>query len=535
VLFWPPVFNQVTDHSGRAAWIAAAILAVLFAAFQIQSSLYSGALSLPVTYDDVGYFNDALVRLEALHHNGGLAFIKGFWSNPPHAPLQTLLALIAFGLLGPHPWAADAMNAIPLTIILRLFLGFTIRALSTAVAIILTAALLAFPLLGLLIVEFRPDALCALLTATGAMTIAANPRWRAGDQKTVAVASALFVGALLAKPTLAPVTVVVFGVTAAATAFVQSRSKEETMRVVRMAALSGAIAALVVLPYYAAVSPRLYEYITVNAFGSQAAVWAKNAATPNPAAYYLTGPGGKAAIGTPWLAMAGALLVIAAPWWARNWRVTLSSAIAAGVAYAGVTAPSMKSPFIGLVVPAFLLCIAAILAALFVSKVPRRPGFAFALCMLVFALLSWRPVSLRLWGTTMPAVQTQHLKRIHMQTADILAAIPNIGQRKVYFPVIAQYLNQDNLEFEFRRRGLQPPSMPISYMIGDIQGQTQALAKSDLAIVFSDESALPLPWPPSAAIRQEINAAVAATGAFEEIGTVDAGPYMGRIVVLRRK
>lgn len=531
----PPVLDQVTGPSGRAAWIAAAILAVLFAAFQIQSSLHSGALSLPVTYDDVGYFNDALARLKALHHDGGWACIKGFWSDPPHAPLQTLLALIAFGLLGPHPWAADAMNAIPLTIILRLFLGFAVHALSMVTATILTAALLAFPLLGLLIVEFRPDTLCALLTAAGAMTIAADPRWRAGDKKTVVVASALFVGALLAKPTLAPVTVVVFGVAAAATAFIQTQSKEEALRVVRRAILSGGIAALVVLPYYAAVYQRLYEYITVNAFGSQAAVWAKNAATPNPAAYYLTGPGGKAAIGTPWLAMTAALLVVAAPWWARNWRVTLSAAVTAGVAYAGVTAPSMKSPFIGLVVPAFVLCIAAILAVLFVSRVPRWLGFAFALCMLVFALLTWRPVPLRLWGTTVPAVQTQHFNRIYMQTADVLMATPNVGQRKLYFPVIAQYLNRDNLEFELRRRGLPPPSMPVSYMIGDIQGQKQALADSDLAILFSDESALPMPWPPSAAIRKEINAAVAATGAFEQIGAVDAGPYLGRIVVLKRK
>ncbi|PNG59497.1 MULTISPECIES: hypothetical protein [unclassified Variovorax] len=529
------MLDQVTGHSGRAAWIAAALLAALFAAFQIQSSLYSGALSLPVTYDDVGYFNDALARLEALHHDGGLAFIKGFWSNPPHAPLQTLLALIAFGVFGPHPWAADAMNAIPLTIILRLFLGFTIRALPMATATILTAALLAFPLLGLLIVEFRPDALCALLTAAGAMTIAADPRWRAGEQKTVAVASALFVGALLAKPTLAPVTVVVFGVAAAATAFIQTQSKEEALRVSRMAILSGAIAALVVLPYYAAVSQRLYEYITVNAFGSQAAVWAKNAATLDPAAYYLTGPGGKAAIGTPWLALSGALLVVSAPWWAQSWRVALSAAIAAGAAYAGVTAPSMKSPFIGLVVPAFVLCITAILAALFISKMPRWLGFAFALCMLIFALLTWRPVALRLWGTTVPTAQAQHFNRIHMQTVDVLEAIPNIGQRKLYFPVIAQYLNRDNLEFELRRRGLSPPSMPVSYMVGDIQGQKQMLADSDLAILFSDESTLPLPWPPSAGIRKDINAAVAAEGAFEEIGAVDAGPYLGRIVVLKRK
>ena len=55
--------------------------------------------------------------------------------------------------------------------------------------VLLAAALLAFPLFGLLVLEFRPDALSALLTAAGALTIAADLRWREGDRKTVIIAA----------------------------------------------------------------------------------------------------------------------------------------------------------------------------------------------------------------------------------------------------------------------------------------------------------------------------------------------------------
>jgi hypothetical protein len=150
-----------------ALWTISFVLAAAFTAFQIQTSLHSGALSLPVTYDDVTYFNGALMRLEVLYRNGGRALLAGFWENPPHAPLQTLLAMVGFGMLGRYPWAADAMNALPIALVLRLFLGFASQSLPLPVAVALAAALLGFPLVGLMVVEFRPDALCALLTATG--------------------------------------------------------------------------------------------------------------------------------------------------------------------------------------------------------------------------------------------------------------------------------------------------------------------------------------------------------------------------------
>lgn len=514
--------------SNRALWAVSAVLAALFAAFQIQSSLHSGSLSLPVTYDDVGYFNDALARLDVLYRDGGRAFLAGLWTNPPHAPLQTLLTLAAFGLAGPQRWAAVLMNAVPLAIILRLFLGFACRTLPFMTAGIAAAALLAFPLLGLLILECRPDMLCALLTAAGALTIAADPRWREGDRRTLAISGALFVGALLSKPTLAPVTGVVLGA-AALSAILLSQDRKRTAR---LALVTGGIAVLIVLPYYAAVFPRLYAYIADNAFGANAKVWRADLSPSGHALYYLTGNGGKAGIGTPWLAMGGALTVLALPVWIRT-RAALCVVLVALIAYASVTVPGMKSPFLGLIVSAFLLGIVAIFVVCLLARLRRRIAVAAALALLAFSVVTWRPVFMRLRGFDVPAAQSQHFTRIYNQTADALASVPDLGNRTLYIPVIASYLNPDNMQFEMRQRGLQPPAIPLVYLNGDLSAHQALIAGSDVAILFSDDNTLPLPWPASSSIRKEIGAAVAAAG-FVPVATVDGGPYLGQVVVLRK-
>lgn len=508
-------------------WLVAIALAALFTAFQIQSSLHSGQLSLPVTYDDVGYFNDALARLETLYRDGGRAFLSTFWANPPHAPLQTLLTLGAFGLFGPQHWAGAAMNAVPLALLLRLMLGYACRALPLSTSAVLAAAFLGFPLLGLLVLECRPDMLCALLTAAGALIVAADPRWRDGDRQTLAISTALFVGALLAKPTLAPVTAVVFG-TAALSAILQAQDRKRAMR---LALICGGIAALLALPYYLAVLPRLYAYITVNAFGSNASIWRANLPWSEHAAYYLTGYGGKAAIGKPWLVLCGSLLLVASFPLRRAALAVLPVVL---VAFASVTVPSMKSPFLGVIVGAFLLGVAVILTVSLLARLPQRVALAGAVVLLAFSAAAWRPAFLRLRGFDVPITQAEHFKRIYTQTADALVAIPDLANRRLYFPVITPYLNQENIEFELRRRELPVPiQMPAIYHDADIASHRKAIAQADVAVLFSDDSTLPGSWPASEAIRKEINAAAAER--FEPVAKIDGGPYPGQVMVFMRK
>lgn len=517
-------------------WIIAFALAITFSAFQIQSSLHSGALSLPATYDDVGYFNDALQRLDILYRNGATALFKNFWTNAPHAPLTTALAMLGFALMGRHPWAADAMNFLPLALLLRLMLGTACSTLPLSSALPLVAAFLGFPIFGLLVLEFRPDMLCAICAIAGAILVVADPRWRAGDRFAWLTSSALFVGAMLAKPTLAPVTIFVFGVAIITTIALHARTHEDTRRIIKVTLQSGGLGLILVIPYYTVAFAHIYDYIQTNAFGSQADVWALKLSVRDHLLYYLVGPGGRTAIGSVWLVLT-ALLVLAALPILGSWRRTVVGVAIVGLAaYASVTAPSMKSPFIGLIVPALVLAVGFAAALALFGRLQRRAAAVVAIVLLAISVASWRPISLHLWNSTVPPTQSQNYQRIYRETVNALTTVPELGKRRLYFPVIAQYLNQDNIEFELRRRNLDVPTSALIYLNGDIELQRAQLALSDLVILFSDGSPLPLPWPASSKIRKEITAAVLKSGAFESIAEIDGGPsYPGKVIVMKRK
>lgn len=529
--------EQVRGTPARAAlWLLAIALSALFTAFQIQSSLHSGALSLPVTYDDVGYFNDVLPRLGVLYREGGGAFLEGLWKAPLHAPIQEVLALLGFGLFGTNRWAAYAMNAIPLALLLRLLIGYASRSLSLATSATLAAAFLGFPIFGMLIVEFRPDMLCALLTAAGALVVVADPRWREGCRATLATATALFAGALLAKPTLAPVTGFVFTVAVLAAVALHSKSWTDAKLITGFALVCGGMGVLIVLPYYASHLSSLIDYIWGNAFGSAASVWRQSLSWPDHALYYLTGPGGSAAIGWAWLTAICALCVAALPIVLRQHNRTAWAVLAVAVAaYLSVTIPGMKSQFIGLIVPAFMVGVGVSLAIVLLRRLPKNLALFAAIGLLAFSAAAWRPVFLRLTNSSVPPMQAQHFGRIYRQTVDAIASVPELGRRRLYFPVIAQYLNLDNVKLELLRRGLPPPELEWLYFDGNIETHKKAIDRADIVILFSDDSTLPMAWPASVRIREGINAAVAASGAFEPIAKIDSGPYGGHVVVLKRK
>ncbi|PDT71744.1 hypothetical protein CO683_00870 [Bradyrhizobium ottawaense] len=522
--------QEQTDRS--SLWLISATLSFIFTAAQIQSSLHSGSLSLPATYDDVSYFNDAMMRLEVAYREGGAALLKGLWVNPPHSPIQTLLVMTGFGLFGRYPWAADAITSVPLAIVLRLFFGFAVRFIPLSIAAVLAIALLGFPLFGILTLEIRPDALCAVLTAAGTLIITADPEWREGKPSKVLATSALFAGALLAKPTVSPVTVVVFGAAALAVLCLQALKLDDAKRIARIAIVAGGLGAVMCIPYYVAAFRHLFEYITVTMVGENAEVWRLNLSWRDHALYYLTGSGGKVSIGDAWLAMAFAIAAVGAVLYRRDQRTAATLAVVGTVAYLAVSVPATKSVFLGLIVSAFALCLTAMLSVLIISRLPHRLAAAATVGLVLFSLVVWQPIAIRYWGASVPAIQAKTYSRIMTQTADALSQVSDLGSKTLYMPLIAQYLNPENIEFELRRRDLVPPHNSIDYLKGDVVSHHAALDAAHLIVLFSDESSFPLPWVPSYKLRKEIEAMVTGAGSFQRIATIDTHPYPGEIIVL---
>ena len=519
-------------------WIFSLLLAALFVGLQVRLSLYSGNLALPPTFDDVGYFNDAMDRLHQLQAAGPAALVQGYIANPPHAPIHTMLALAGFGLLQPSPWAAVAMNLLPLTFLLRLFFATTARVRLNQSGLI-ALALLGAPIFGFLVAEFRPDALCALLTAAGAATIIFLPEWRAAQWRPCVWVGLLLGAALLTKPTLAPMTVTLFGASAGFV-LLETVWRHESRRPALFASLwMVGLGGVIAMPHYILAWRHYVAYIHEQVFGANATLWAPQLTLFDSATYYLTGPGGRLGAG-PWFWLFLVVAPVAVLACARAighgivLRRTLQFAMVLAIAWAGFTVPAFKSPFIGIVVPALIVSSIGVAAVMLLIVMPRRGGMV-PLMLALFSAAAWVPPHVSLWSALPGREYIDDQNHIVAALTDALATNQDLADKRLYVPAIAQYINQDTLSFMLRARGAQPPHTDISYVSADL-GEHQSLALSaDYIIIFSLDSREPLQWTPSYRIRGAIAEAVEHSGMFESVLSIPSHVRGGTTTLLARR
>ncbi len=77
-----------------------AAVALFFTAFVVQHSIERGRLQYEVDYEDVITFLDGLKRYRLLvdEGQGRLRFLYQYAVDPPHAPLHSLQAMLAFAV-----------------------------------------------------------------------------------------------------------------------------------------------------------------------------------------------------------------------------------------------------------------------------------------------------------------------------------------------------------------------------------------------------------------------------------------------------
>src|SRR5262245_14571733 len=100
-----------------------AVIAAVFTAAAVQHSFSRGRLAGEIDFDDVGYFNDGLRRLDLLYDEGVVAFVENYECQPPHSPFSSLLALASFAVFGIHDWAPYAGNGILILFLVALLDG----------------------------------------------------------------------------------------------------------------------------------------------------------------------------------------------------------------------------------------------------------------------------------------------------------------------------------------------------------------------------------------------------------------------------
>jgi 4-amino-4-deoxy-L-arabinose transferase-like glycosyltransferase len=155
-----PLFTFPSDR-----WfVIFVIVSAAYAANVIQWSLRFGRLGMDPVFDDVGYLIDGLQRLNVLDSAGFHAFCRTFVQSPPHSPWSTLLALIAFALIGVHDWAPYFLNALLVFFLLCLVWDIVDQE-DTLARVAITSVVLLLQLPFQAILEFRPDFAVALFTA----------------------------------------------------------------------------------------------------------------------------------------------------------------------------------------------------------------------------------------------------------------------------------------------------------------------------------------------------------------------------------
>lgn len=136
------------DRNRRLTLTLLALVAMVYTAMTLQFSLRYGRLALPVGYDDILYFEDALSRLTLLYTNALAA-------NLTHAPLTTAMAMFGFATFGWHDWAAYAVNGLVILALLML-LNSLLAGLHPVPRVLLLAYSLTLPFVNYSVTEFRP-------------------------------------------------------------------------------------------------------------------------------------------------------------------------------------------------------------------------------------------------------------------------------------------------------------------------------------------------------------------------------------------
>lgn len=459
----------------------AIVIAMTFTIPLIRQSFAVGKLAVPATWDDVAYFVDAARRLDIVYRIGFTALVRDLMIETPHSPILSLIAIVGFSMFGVHAWAAHLVNGF----VLGAFLGayfIAARQLPIIVtALLATIFVLGHPFSGILVMEFRPDALCGMLTALGTLAIVWRP-WAEGDRHTMLLAGALFGGALLTKPTVFPVTLALFGFSmllAGGPRFLKPASR---MHIIGTVLKTIGVAAVIAVPYYVFAWRRLWNYIYTTV-SSEAHIWQLTLSLYQHATYYLTGVGGAFASGY-WLFAWFAAAIATAFFATRSVRPRLwRTAAVIAACYLIVSVPAQKSPFIGIVLASYFIVTFIMMATVAARHLLMRGQVAF-LAVGLMALGCVGLMNMR-QHSTQPLFPQAYAKEQQRILSEVLNAIDQSQARNfILQTAVNASINPATISFALWQKGVQPPNMIDLHRSGEPKAYRDKLELADIAIAF---------------------------------------------------
>lgn len=351
-----------------------------------------GRLSIVPIYDDVVYLIDGLSRLAVLDRMGIAGCLVDFFYHPAHAPLMALTSVLGLLLSAGAAWGPYLLNSAWVLLILVLGL-VALRRSSPWVRVAILVAMLAVPMFGSVLAEFRPDPVWGLLVGFTMIVLASTDI--AGMRPSRLFALGLLFGvAVIAKPTAAPASALVLAI-----GFVSqfglslvARRAWSTRIFIRSAALLALGAACVVIPYLISNGAAILSYIR-DVMGSES-IWRTQASVWGHVTYYLNRNLGVLMLGWVWYAAIPVFVVCAALLVRAKDKQALSAfagiMAAALTAYLIVTVSAVKSLMIGSILYGTIIAAVVWCLGQVATRTALRGSAAMVLGVLVFATL-WVP------------------------------------------------------------------------------------------------------------------------------------------------
>lgn len=513
----------------------AGALAVVVTLFALQFSFAYGRLLIPLAYDDLSYFIDAIERVRMLYMNGVGAVVRDYIHHPPHAPLSAGLASLGFLLFGTQNWAPYAANCLLLFILLLFVSRLTsdLPALHRALILLFVCTV---PVSIMAVIEFRPDFGAALFTSMGIIWTLGRPIHSA-DRRHLLASGALFGIALLAKPSIFPFTVFIWGCSIAAGILCEmwtNRSFRIPAGTVRNGLLNIAAGATVSLVYFAFAFREIVEYVRTVVFSSKSDLWVLHGGIGEQLRFYIFGGSGRQFLGGhAWLLLGGITLCSAVVFATarKNFSIRwLALIVLLGLTYAFPTANRVKSQFFGMTFQTLLplcgvLSLRYAVARLGGKGLPTVARLAVPVAVFVGGALLMMPL-FPFWGArgTAAIEEEWHLWQINTELLHLLEKYSD-GKETRIFLTAAGAVNSGTLQWAAAKEtGLrQFISTSDLGWDSDLRLYRERIANSDL-VVAAEPGVLGV-WQhlPSVKCISETFRMVAESPDFMEVGRVPDG------------
>jgi hypothetical protein len=364
------------------------LLACVFTAWCVSASKQRGRLSSSPNYDDVVYFNQGALLLEAMRADGP-GGAKNFLNEYGlHSPYSTGLAAVAFATLGPAETSPYLANVLVVTLYLGgvAWLGRRLRPMAWLAMLPLALAL---PFITMGVVEFRPDIAWSIIAGFGVVFIVTQDELFRHPARA-AVAGLFLALALLIKPSTFVMTGLLF--TGAVVSRLVAAWREGRLR---SCSLRGPLAFVVTLlivagPYWLRFWGDTWHYFFDNAFGINKSIWTYGGGRHKALLYYINGEAYDSNLAAPGLVLISLVLGAVGYLLARHppsrWPILSLAVLLAGVFFVN-TAAQMKSPFLGGGIYGVLIFGGFYLIATAAERLGREKSPRLVTCLLwVFAL-----------------------------------------------------------------------------------------------------------------------------------------------------